>query len=243
MLKIGEFAAKAGITVRTLHYYEDIGLVTADRRTQAGHRLYGKTAALRLQQVQSLTALGFSLAEVAACLAAPNYQPLAVVEQHLEALRNDIDRKQALALRLTSLAAALRGTSDTVALSLTDLLEVNAMIEQYYTMEQKQRLAERAQQMGPEGLAAAQLQWKELIEKVRVSMNAGFPPDAAEVRPLAQAWSQLIEAFTDGDAGIRASLGQLYAEQGTAPAQKHGFAMDAAMMQYMSLAMKALSRG
>ncbi len=242
MLKIGAFAAQAGVTVRTLHYYEEIGLLTADRRSEAGHRLYGTMAALRLQQIQSLTALGFSLAEVAACLAAPHYQPLTVVEQHLDALRQEIDQKQALATRLASLAAALRGASNGATLSLTDLLEVNTMIEKYYTEAQQRRLAERARQVGPEAVAAAQLQWHALIEKVRVAMDAGIAPEAPEVRPLAEAWSQLIEAFTGGDAGIRASLGQLYAEEGPAPAQKQGFAMDAAMMAYMGQAVAALSR-
>lgn len=241
MLKIGDFAAKAGVTVRTLHYYEEIGLLTADRRSESGHRLYGAAAALRLQQIQSLTALGFSLAAVAGCLAAPDYQPLAVVEQHLHALREEITQKQVLEERLETLAAALRCSANVVALSLTDLLEVNAMIEKYYTKEQQEQLAERAQQLGADGMAAVQQQWHDLIERVRQAMDAGLAPDAAEVRPLAETWRSLIEAFTGGDAGIRASLGRLYAEAGTAPAQKHGFAMDATMMQYMSRAMQALS--
>lgn len=60
-LKVGELAARTGLTVRALHHYDEIGLVSPGARTPAGHRLYGRDDVERLQQVQSLRAMGMSL--------------------------------------------------------------------------------------------------------------------------------------------------------------------------------------
>ena len=48
---VGELAKLTGVTVRTLHHYDEIGLVTPSQRTAAGYRLYGERDVLRLQQV------------------------------------------------------------------------------------------------------------------------------------------------------------------------------------------------
>ena len=58
LIKIGELAKRAGVSVRTLHYYEEIGLLMPASRTEAGHRKYGRQAIERLQQVKSLQHLG-----------------------------------------------------------------------------------------------------------------------------------------------------------------------------------------
>ena len=62
-LRVGELAARAGVTVRTLHHYDEIGLLRP-ARTAAGHRRYGPAEVERLQQITSLRALGVPLAEI-----------------------------------------------------------------------------------------------------------------------------------------------------------------------------------
>lgn len=53
-LKVGQLAKRTGLTVRTLHHYEDVGLLTPSARTESGHRLYGTREVIRLQQIVSL---------------------------------------------------------------------------------------------------------------------------------------------------------------------------------------------
>ena len=60
-LKIGELASRTGLTVRTLHHYDEIGLLKPSHRTDSGHRLYTVRDLGRLQQIVSLRQLGFSL--------------------------------------------------------------------------------------------------------------------------------------------------------------------------------------
>jgi DNA-binding transcriptional MerR regulator len=62
--KVGELAKQTGLSVRTLHYYDEIGLLSPSQRTEAGHRLYTADDIVRLQQVKSLRHLGFTLKEI-----------------------------------------------------------------------------------------------------------------------------------------------------------------------------------
>src|SRR5947208_6629094 len=99
-LKVGELARRTGLTVRTLHHYDDIGLLKPSGHTEAGHRLYTAGDVARLQQVISLRHLGFSLEEVRACLDGPGFSPLEVIDLHRARLREQMDWQRQLAERL-----------------------------------------------------------------------------------------------------------------------------------------------
>lgn len=70
ILKIGELAKRTGLTVRTLHHYDQVGLLTPANRSRAGYRLYDEKDLHRLQQIMSMRALGLSLQEIGEMLAA-----------------------------------------------------------------------------------------------------------------------------------------------------------------------------
>ena len=71
-MKIGDLAQKTGLSIRTLHYYDEIGLLSPSHRTDVGYRLYSNQDIIRLQQIVSLRQLGFSLKEINECLKDPN---------------------------------------------------------------------------------------------------------------------------------------------------------------------------
>ena len=64
MIQIGNLAEKAGITTRTIRYYEELGIIEPDERTEGGFRLYSETQLRRLNIVQGLKALGFDLGRI-----------------------------------------------------------------------------------------------------------------------------------------------------------------------------------
>jgi DNA-binding transcriptional MerR regulator len=66
----GEFANRAAVTTRTLRYYDRIGLLSPAQFSEAGQRLYTDAELVKLQQILALKLLGFSLAEIRACLSA-----------------------------------------------------------------------------------------------------------------------------------------------------------------------------
>src|SRR5689334_8017536 len=85
--KVGELAQLAGVSVRTLHHYEDVGLLRPGARTDSGHRLYTPRDVERLARIVALTQLGLSLEEVRRCLDDPALSPTALVHRHLQRAR------------------------------------------------------------------------------------------------------------------------------------------------------------
>src|SRR5258707_10934060 len=94
--RVGELAKRTGVSVRTLHWYEEIGLLSPPQRTEAGHRLYGAEDVGRLQQIRSLRQIGFSLEEIRDCLGKRQFSPQQVVALHLGRLHREIELQQRL---------------------------------------------------------------------------------------------------------------------------------------------------
>src|SRR5215203_936261 len=89
--KVGELARQAGVSVRTLHHYEDIGLLVPGERTDSGHRLYDAHDVERLARILALVGLGLSLDEVRRSLDDRHLSPLVLVERHLERARQVLE--------------------------------------------------------------------------------------------------------------------------------------------------------
>ncbi|MEU0334910.1 MerR family transcriptional regulator [Streptomyces sp. NPDC006193] len=94
---VGQVAGFAGITVRTLHHYDEIGLLVPGGRTHAGHRRYTDADLDRLQQILFYRELGFPLDEVAALLDDPDADPRAHLRRQHELLTARIEKLQKMA--------------------------------------------------------------------------------------------------------------------------------------------------
>jgi MerR family transcriptional regulator, thiopeptide resistance regulator len=90
-LKVGDLAKQTGVSVRTLHYYDEIGLLSPSHRTETGYRLYGEDDIIRFQQIVSLRQIGLSLEEIRACLEQSNFSFSHVVQLHMTRLREQIE--------------------------------------------------------------------------------------------------------------------------------------------------------
>ena len=200
--------------MRTLRYYDEIGLLSPARRTEAGHRLYAAGDVARLQQIKSLRALGFGLEEIRACLRGPGFSPLRVVELHISRLEEEIVLQKRLRGRLEALADRLRSAEEVSAEGFmeaaTEVIEMSEQIKKYYTEEQLQQLEERRRAFGEERIRAAEREWAELIEQVRAEMEKGTDPADERVRLLAGRWMDLVNQFTGGDPGIERALGNMW---------------------------------
>jgi DNA-binding transcriptional MerR regulator len=83
---VGEVAEIAKVTVRTLHHYDAIGLLTPSGRSRAGYRLYTDADLERLQQIRLHRELGMALEEVRRVLDDPHFDPHAALRRHRERL-------------------------------------------------------------------------------------------------------------------------------------------------------------
>src|ERR1700730_3349752 len=128
-LKVGELAKRTGLTIRTLHHYDEIGLLKPSLHTESGHRLYTAGDVARLQQVLSLRQLGFSLEEARDCLDRPGFSPLEVIGLHVARLREQIELQRRLCERLEAIAALFRTAGEVSADEFLQTIEVMTMIE------------------------------------------------------------------------------------------------------------------
>lgn len=119
--KVGEIANTTGLTVRTLHYYEEIGLLIASGRSPTGHRLYSDTDVERLYRICLLRRLGLPLTDIGRALDDPAWSLGAAISAHLHELERRIEAMGRLRGRLTQLLASM-GTADSPFTK--DLIEV-----------------------------------------------------------------------------------------------------------------------
>src|SRR5919107_4069290 len=115
MRRIGEVAAATGLTVRTLHHYDEIGLLAASERSDAGYRLYSDADVRRLYRIVAFRRLGFALGEIGPLLDRDGGDPRAVVRDQLARLDAELELKARLRGRLERLLEALAGADRAAA--------------------------------------------------------------------------------------------------------------------------------
>lgn len=205
--KVGELARQTGLTVRTLHHYERIGLLEPSARTSGGHRLYDDADVTRLYRIVALRDLGFSLDAVRTALdgelslAELLHEHHAQVSRQVEALRSLRDRLRLLVTRDES----LHTPADFLAL-MEEVNTVEDKMRTYFSEEQLDVLSARRESLGTETIRAAEAEWPELIAKVQAEFDAGTGPSEPRLQALAARWMELLEEFHGGDPGLRDSL-------------------------------------
>ncbi len=211
--RIGQIAKRTGLSVRTLHWYDEIGLLTPSFRGESGYRLYTAADVARLQQIVSLRQLGFALEEVRACLDSPDFSPLTLIQRHLAHSRDRMEAQRRLCDRLEFLAAHW-GETETVSVEeLLQTIEEMNVIAKYYSPEQLEQLKVRGEQVGKARIRQVEDEWPKLMDEVRTEMEKGSDPSSEVVQALARRWMSLIHEFTGGDAGIEKSLQTMYSQE------------------------------
>lgn len=237
-MKVGELARRTGVSVRTLHYYDEIGLLAPSHHSEAGYRLYVGADVARLQQIMSLRQLGFSLEQIRDCLNGSDMPLLRVIEMHLARLREQIALQGQLCDRLAAIAQRLQRTEEPSVAELMRTMEAMSRMEKYYTPEQQEWLKERRQAVGDERIREVEAEWPRLMAEVRAAMDAGTAPTDPHVQALAARWHGLIQEFTGGNPGIEKSLSTMYENE--APQNIHP-SLDPRMKEYGAYISKALA--
>ncbi|MFI0262963.1 MerR family transcriptional regulator [Streptomyces sp. NPDC017056] len=211
--KVGRLAEASGLTVRTLHHWDAIGLLSPSRRTAGGHREYTEDDAARLYQVLALRGLGLGLETIAVCLDS-GIDPLRLVRDHLAGVEESLSALETLRERLRRLETSLSAGTEPGASDLLAALEAigstgpsaEQALRRHLDADQFQVLAARGAALGPAAHYLLRVEWPELYRRAARLREAGVPATDRRVRRLAARMDELGVLFSGGDAGVSAGV-------------------------------------
>ncbi|HEX5394138.1 MAG TPA: MerR family transcriptional regulator [Rhodocyclaceae bacterium] len=206
LLKVGELAKRSGLTVRTLHHYDAIGLLRPSARSDSGYRLYNRNDVARLHRIQALRRFGLSLAEVGASLASSEGDLVSIVERQIRMLDESIAQSAMLRDRLTALRGQLiRGEEPELADWLKTLEIMTMMYDKYFSKKEQKSFA-----MLRTAENSTADEWDELASAVRAAMDAAVPPQSPEAQAFAKRWMEMLLRDSGGDPRLLAKLNDMH---------------------------------
>lgn len=227
--KVKEVAQLSGVTVRTLHHYDEIGLLRPSRRTRSGYRLYDDADLLLLQQVLVYRELGLPLEKIKAIVHDPAFDRVAALREQRAELARRVEHAESM---LRAVDTALRALEGETIMSTKDLF--NGFDPAQYEEEAKQRwgsteaYAESRRRMkdySKDDLAGMKAELDGIMAKVAAAKVAGSAADSQEAMDLAEAHRLHIDRwFYPCSHGMHAGLGDMYVADArfTENLDKHG---------------------
>ena len=226
-LKIQEAARLAGVSIRTLRYYDEIGLLPPGRVTQAGYRLYDDAAMARLQEVLFFRELGFALEDIRTIMTDPGYDRKEALRRHRAMLK----KKRAQIDSLIDLVdRTIRGERD-LSFTQFDTKEMDKMKSEY-AKEARERWGHTAayaesekKTKGYDGQKWSSVQAGMEALMAEFAAIRGENPAGEAAQALVMRWQAYItENFYACTDEILKGLGQMYVcdERFKANIDKHG---------------------
>lgn len=217
-LTVGRVARLAGVTVRTLHHYDEIGLVSPVTRSDAGYRLYEPADVARLQEVLYFRELGFGLDEVARIVDAPSYRRDTALARQRALLMVKTNRLREM---IAAIDVALQNEEAGITMTAEELLEVFGGFDPAeYEQEAEDRWGETGAYAESAGRVARYTKedWRALGEEVDaiyrglLALKArGVPPGDTEAMDLAEEHRKHITKwFYECTPEIHAGLASMY---------------------------------
>ena len=199
MLKVGELALAANLTVRTLHHYDSIGLLRPSARSDAGYRLYDRDDVARLHRIQALRAFGMGLSDIGLYLDSPEGSALAIVERQLVALDRQMREAEQMRKHLLRLRSELADGREPDLPTWLDSLERMSMYEKYFTQDELARLPMYHDE-------AIKTQWQGLVEEAQELIRTQVAPDSEAAAAFGRRWLDAFGRATNGDADLAARM-------------------------------------
>lgn len=217
-LTVGQLAELSGVTVRTLHHYDSVGLLAPKARSSAGYRLYEHEDCERLQEILFYRELGFELGEIRSLLGDSAYDRSGALHQQRDLL---VTRTKHLQAMIGAIDTALDAQEKGLAMTKEEMFDVfgdfdpklhEAEVEQRWAGAAVDESRRRTRRYGKD-------QWREAIEEgesivtaFAEQLEAGATPAGAPAMDLAEEHRQHIGRwFYECSPAMQAGLGELYA--------------------------------
>ena len=217
LLTVGQVADALGVTVRTLHHYDEVGLVTPSERSSSGYRLYTEDDLRRLQHVVVYRRLGFSLDEIGELLAED-----ADVIEHLRRQRATLtDRVAELSQLVTAIDRALENEMNGYRITREEQRELfGQSFDDSYAAEAEERWGDtdawsqsqqRAKSYTKEQWQQIKQETDEVNRRFVELMRAGVPADAPQAMDVAEEARQgICRWFYDCSREMHAGIAEMY---------------------------------
>ena len=215
MKTVGEVAGLAGVTVRALHHYDELGLLTPSGRSEAGYRLYSYEDLARLREILIWRALGFSLTDIASLLDDPGHDRLIALKRQRELIDHEVDRLGALAAAVDAAIAAHRNGAQLEVATMFDGFDASEYEdearERWGHTEAYQESARRTREYGEAEWNEIRREASEIVDGLSALMRAGEPADGAAARTLAERHREhLSRWFYPCSPQMHRGLGEMY---------------------------------
>ncbi len=213
---VQQLARLAGVSVRTLHYYDQIGLLKPAGRSPSGYRQYSEEAIVPLQQVMFFRELGFSLSEIRGFMLRPDFSVLEALESHRTLLMRKAERLSELLVTVERTIGQLKEGAD---MQIRDYYQgFSDEKVQQYREEVRRRWGEetlrdsedRVMKMGKERFAALQAEGGAIFQCIADNMSRGFA--SSEVQEQVAKWRKWLERFSTYSDEAVLGLGRLYSQ-------------------------------
>ncbi len=213
---VQQLARLAGVSVRTLHYYDQIGLLSPTGRSPGGYRQYSEDAVVPLQQIMFFRELGFSLDDIGAIVSRPDFSVIEALQSHRTLLTRRAER---LAELLATVDRTIRHLKEGTDMHIRDYYQgfSDEKVEEYRG-EVRRRWGEdalrdsdaRVMKMGKERFAALQAEGESIFQCIADSMSRGF--DSAEVQEQVAKWREWLQHFSTYSDEAILGLGRFYSQ-------------------------------
>ena len=211
-LKIGELADITGVTVRTLHYYDELGLLKPVQITDTGHRLYNLESITELYRIIAMKDLGFSLDEIKDLIITKDIDVHKLVDIQLSSIQEEIAHKQLLLAKLLRLKQKLKNNNYVSTEDCQSLVPfINASGDQYFTKEQFEKMRNHHESSNHESEITSE--WMKFILKLETCCKNKLPktdPDAIECISY---WEKMTTHFIGDDRQMENAIQSFHSTQ------------------------------
>jgi len=216
-LSVKQLAELTGVSVRTLHHYDKIGLLKPGRRSETNYRYYGEQECLRLQQILLYRELELPLSAIKALLDDPEFDAMAALKRHKETIRSRRNRLGAILETVENTIAALKSNSE-----IMDYRSLYAGFGKEKADSYKNEAEERwgkeiIEESHNRLLSLSKDEWEELLafgERLNSQLASLVeePPGSKEVQQLIALHFVYIGKHFDVTKAIYKDMGSMYAE-------------------------------
>jgi DNA-binding transcriptional MerR regulator len=213
LIQVGELAKRAGITVRTLHHYEQTGVLLPSARSAAGYRLYNLADVQRLHMIQALAKAGLELAEIRDFLEQESLSLTELLDAQITLLDKQLRSIHTLRDRLVELRTGLRDDATPDLESWLQTLELMNMYDRWFSKEELQQLPFAVQK---DALAAI---WSGLVTEANTLLEQHIPVTDPRAMDLATRWMERLEQDTAGKPEFLTRLNEMHSVEPQMQAQ------------------------